>query len=281
MAGSRAYPPYYIDNLPGILDIGRGSPTWGVFYEHIQFPARYKNAFSFAIIVGKAKALTTIAPAGRLVAFHLQRSGSRWKAEMETLVRPKPGAKDAAGRSIPFALVDVDVAPDGSLYVTEHNQGIWRIIYDPKKTNSFVPHLVKPKSISALDELLDLPHPASEWSRLESERLLAKMGRDARDQIVAFARIPNSPLTVVWPRFVCWRRISRDLISTKTFARDRKPEIRAQAAWLAGLRGGDDLEILRKLIKDRDPFVRRRALEAFTRHASMSLAARNRKRARR
>ena len=29
-----AYPPYYIDCLPGILDVGRGSPNWGIFYEH-------------------------------------------------------------------------------------------------------------------------------------------------------------------------------------------------------------------------------------------------------
>src|SRR5207249_10213303 len=32
-----AYPPYYIDCLPGILDVGRGSPTWGVFSEQTRF----------------------------------------------------------------------------------------------------------------------------------------------------------------------------------------------------------------------------------------------------
>src|SRR5687768_5402911 len=40
-----AYPSYFIDNLPGMLEVGRGSPNWGVFYEHIQFPARYRNSF--------------------------------------------------------------------------------------------------------------------------------------------------------------------------------------------------------------------------------------------
>lgn len=264
-----AYPPYYIDNLPGILDIGRGSPTWGVFYEHIQFPEQYKNAYIVCDYRWKGESTDDYRTTGRLVAFHLQRSGSRWKAEMETLVRPKPGAKDAAGRSIPFALVDVDVGPDGSLYVTDHNQGIWRILYDPKKTNSLAPHLVKPKSISALDELLTLPQPASEWSRLESERLLAKMGRDSRDELVAFARIANSPLD---HRLAAIRLLAPNFKSfdlTKTFARDEEPEIRAQAAWLAGLRGGDDLDILHTLVKDKDPFVRRRTLEALTRHATM------------
>src|SRR5262245_49811041 len=40
-----AYPPYYLDCLPGILDVGRGSPTWGTFYEHNMLPEKYQNAF--------------------------------------------------------------------------------------------------------------------------------------------------------------------------------------------------------------------------------------------
>src|SRR5438552_15544675 len=48
---------------------------------------------------------------------------------METLARPRPGARDAADKPISFALVDVAVAPDGSLLLTDHNQGIWRIYY--------------------------------------------------------------------------------------------------------------------------------------------------------
>lgn len=264
-----AYPPYYIDNLPGILDVGRGSPTWGVFYEHNQLPSYYKNAYLVCDYRWKSESTDDYRTTGRLVAFHLERDGSRWKAKMETLVRPKSGAKDSAGHAINFALVDIDVAPDGSLYVTDHNQGIWRIIYDPEKKGAAHPTLVKPKSISPLGEVLTLPQPASEWSRLEAVRLLARMGPLARDHVISFLRIPHSPLD---RRLAAIRLLApeyRKFDLTKTFARDREPEIRAEAAWLAGLRGGDDLDVLRTLLKDEDPFVRRRAFEALTRHASM------------
>jgi putative heme-binding domain-containing protein len=268
-----AYPPYYIDNLPGILDVGRASPNWGVFYEHIQLPERYRNAFLVCDYRWKSESTDDYRTSGRLVAFRLERHESRWKAEMETLVRPKPNAKDASGRSIPFALVDIDVAPDGSLYLTEHNQGVWRVIFDPQKLGAAAPTLVKPKSVSALDELLTLPQPGAEWSRLEAERILARMPANPREHVKAFARVANSPLD---RRLAAIRFLASDfekLTFVKALAADRKPEIRAQAAWLAGLRGGDDLEYVRVLLKDKDAFVRRRALEALTRHASAKFVA--------
>jgi putative heme-binding domain-containing protein len=187
---------------------------------------------------------------------------------METLARPNPNAKDSSGHPISFALVDIDVAPDGSLYLTEHNQGIWRIFYDPKKTGALPTGLIKPKSVSALGELLTLPQPGSEWSRLEAERIMANMGPGVRDELVSFARVPESPLD---RRLAAIRLLAphyNKFNLTKTFARDRLPEIRSHAAWLAGLRGRDDLDVLKKLVRDEDPFVRRRAFEALTRHAA-------------
>jgi hypothetical protein len=41
--GVGAYPSYYLDCLPGVLNVGRGSPNWGIFYEHTQFPEKYHN----------------------------------------------------------------------------------------------------------------------------------------------------------------------------------------------------------------------------------------------
>ena len=43
--GVGAYPPYYVDCLPSVLEVGRGSPNWGVFYEHTQFPKKYHDGF--------------------------------------------------------------------------------------------------------------------------------------------------------------------------------------------------------------------------------------------
>lgn len=256
-----AYPPYYIDNLPGILNVGRGSPNWGVFYEHRQFPEKYRNAFFVCDYRWKSESTDDYQTTGRLVAFHLSRSGSRWDASMETFARPRPGAKDAAGRSIPFALVDVDVAPDGSIYFTDHNQGIWRILHEPAAQ--------KPQHFSPLDELLELPQPGSEWSRLQEEQLLAKIGPNALDQLVAFARASNNPhdrrlraIRLLAPRF------DKAQLAQYLWT-ESHPEIRAQAAWLAGLAGGSAVDRLPRLLKDSDPFVRRRAAEGLMRHVSL------------
>ncbi|MBI2927813.1 MAG: hypothetical protein HYY24_19145 [Verrucomicrobia bacterium] len=40
-----ALPPYYLDTVPPVLETGRASPNWGVFYEHTQLPGKYRDAF--------------------------------------------------------------------------------------------------------------------------------------------------------------------------------------------------------------------------------------------
>ena len=126
-----AYPPYYIDNLRGILDVGRGSPNWGVFYEGNLLPQKYRDAFLVCDYRWKRESNDQYSTSGRLLAFFLKRKGAGWTATMETLARPKPNARDQTGKRIQFALVDIAVGPDGSLYLSDHNQGIWRISCDP------------------------------------------------------------------------------------------------------------------------------------------------------
>ena len=93
-----------------------------------------------------------------LGTFHLERDGATWKAKMSHLAKPKPGAKDARGGRINFGLVDVDVAPDGSLLISDHNQGIWRIFYDAKSKPAIPPIVPQLKNsdskATAIDTLL-------------------------------------------------------------------------------------------------------------------------------
>ena len=272
-----AYPPYSIDCLPGILDVGRGSPNWGVFYEHNQFPEKYHDAYIVCDYRWKKESNDQYATTGRLVDFFLRRDGAGWKASMETLARPKAGASDADSKSINFALVDVAVAPDGSLFVTDHNQGIWRIFYaDTRSTASIVPPPIvqvwrSTKPPERLDELLSLPQPASEWSRqrewvirntkevniqagltktlLNNRSPLSKRLRALRLLSADFAQLDNSLITAI--------------------ARNSSGEIRAQAAWLTGIRGREDeLPLLLSLLLDKEGFVRRRAVEALGRFRS-------------
>src|SRR5688572_22015009 len=93
-----AYPPYFIDCVPGILDVGRGSPDWGIFYEHTQLPKKYQDSFLVCDYRWKRESKDDYHTTGRLLAFFLEREGAGWKAAMEVLARPKPNAREANGR---------------------------------------------------------------------------------------------------------------------------------------------------------------------------------------
>ena len=265
-----AYPPWYIDCLPGVLDVGRGSPNWGVFYEHTQFPERYRNAFIVCDYRWKSATSGRYATSGRLVTFHLKRAGATWKAKLTELARARPGAQDAQGRDVNFGLVDVTVAPDGSLLVTDHSQGVWRIFYDASQTPTVPPLNVIPseENASLLDQLLTLPQPAEEWSRTRESLLRQEIGPELRAGLMRASLDAGRPtasrlraIRLLAPEFRALP--ARFLVQLAT---QSVPEVRGQAAWLLGLRGeAAESNTLVELLSDPDPFVRRRSAEALAR----------------
>ncbi len=128
---------YFYDYWPAVMDVGRGTPTWGTIYEHKQFPEHFHDAVIACDYVWKE---TNTRRTGRLCAFPLKRQGSQWKAEMVVLADGNPNAKGASS----FALVDVEVAPDGSLMLTGHGQGIWRLFYNNSATKVEIKPIVPP-----------------------------------------------------------------------------------------------------------------------------------------
>jgi putative heme-binding domain-containing protein len=236
-----AYPPYYIDTLPGVCDVGRGSPDWGVFYEHVQFPARYRDAYFVCDYRSKSATTGGYATSGRLFVFFLARSGGSYEAKHEVFAIPKPGSK------IDFALVDVEVGPDGSLYVSDHGQGVWRIVYDPEGRGA--PPIV-PRDVPATAQ------PQSEWSRLRRGTPAASL--DGPDRLAA--------LRLLASRF---EEIPHETLAK--LAKDASPDVRGYAAWLLGIqRKKEGATLLVEMTKDADAFVRRKALEALTRNRPAS-----------
>ncbi|MCH9725105.1 MAG: DUF1080 domain-containing protein [Planctomycetes bacterium] len=109
-AGKR--PPFYADNLPGVLDIGPGSPTGMTFGYGAKFPAKYQNAL-YALDWSW----------GKLYAVHLKPSGSSYKATKEEFVT---GA--------PLPITDAIIHPqDGAMYFTiggrRVQSGLYRVTY--------------------------------------------------------------------------------------------------------------------------------------------------------
>ncbi|MEE3054486.1 MAG: HEAT repeat domain-containing protein [Planctomycetota bacterium] len=267
--GVGAYPSYYLDCLPGVLNVGRGSPNWGIFYEHTQFPQKYRDAFIACDYLWKSATSGGYANPGRLCAFELDRDGATWKAKMTVFAQAKRGAKDHKGRRINFALVDVDVAPDGSLLLTDHNQGVWRIFYDPAEKPAIKPISPGPgPAESTIDGLLALPQPMSEWCRLREEAARKKIGAGVADKLLTAAlekgRETRQRLRAIRLLAPGFKKLPAGFINS--LAVDGVTEIRAQAAWLIGIRGdSSEIPAALKLLDDSDPFVRRRAAEALSR----------------
>jgi putative heme-binding domain-containing protein len=109
-AGKR--PTFYPDNMPGVLDIGPGSPTGMTFGYGAKFPAKYQNAL-YALDWSW----------GKLYAVHMKKSGSTYTATKEEFVT---GA--------PLPITDAIIHPqDGAMYFTiggrRVQSGLYRVTY--------------------------------------------------------------------------------------------------------------------------------------------------------
>jgi putative heme-binding domain-containing protein len=101
--GSGTWPAEFPDTLPGVADVGRGSPTGLVFYGGRAFPARWRGA----LFVGDWAD-------GRILAVHLAHQGASYSGTVETF---------ASGTSI-GAITDLAEGRDGALYFVAGGRGI-------------------------------------------------------------------------------------------------------------------------------------------------------------
>jgi putative heme-binding domain-containing protein len=118
-AGKR--PAFYPDNLPGILDIGPGSPTGTTFGYNAKFPAKYQDAL-YALDWSW----------GKVYAVHLKPEGSGYTATKEEFIT---GA--------PLPITDAIINPaDGAMYFTiggrRVQSGLYRVTYVGKESTALV-----------------------------------------------------------------------------------------------------------------------------------------------
>jgi putative heme-binding domain-containing protein len=110
--GAGKYPAYYADSLPGIDDIGPGSPTGVCFGYGAKFPAKFQDAFFICDW-----------SYGKLYACHIEPNGAGYKSVHEEFVT-----------GTPLPLTDVIVNPvDGAMYFTiggrRTQSGLYRVTY--------------------------------------------------------------------------------------------------------------------------------------------------------
>ena len=138
-AGKR--PPFYADNLPGVLDIGPGSPTGVTFGYGAKFPAKYQNAL-YALDWSW----------GKLYAVHLKPEGSGYTATKEEFVT---GA--------PLPITDAIVHPqDGAMYFTiggrRVQSGLYRVTYVGDESTALVEDEVEQNPSRATRHALEAFH---------------------------------------------------------------------------------------------------------------------------
>jgi putative heme-binding domain-containing protein len=167
--GTSVWPDQFADMLPGVVDIGLGSPTGAKFGTASRFPPAYRRAL---FILDWAY--------GRILAVHLTERGASFAGRIEPFV---------SGR--PLNVTDLAFGPDGAMYFTvggrRTQSALYRVRYAGEASNEQgsaiykaikaepVPSAALPAASQqrrALERLYALPGPkaiATAWPYLSSQ----------------------------------------------------------------------------------------------------------------
>jgi putative membrane-bound dehydrogenase-like protein len=242
-SGAAKWPAYYFDSLPGSVDVGRGSPTGIVFYEHNQLPQRYFGS----LIMGDWSM-------GRILVAHLQKAGATYTGTWETLLTGNP-----------LNITDLDIDRDGSIVFTTGGRasegGVYRLKY--KNGSS------KPAAASNVAELLKLPQIEAAWAREIAAQVKASSGPKWESSLAAAVRGRNPAAQIRALTLLNQLGPKPDLRLLLEASEARDASVRAFAAHLLGLHEGpgDSQLVVRaaltRLLGDPDKAVQRRACESF------------------
>jgi len=241
-------PNDFLDMPPVIAEFGRGSPSGVTCYRHTQFPEKYQGAL-----------FVEDWTFGRVFALPLLQVGSTYHSKPELFIS---GQGDHG-----FAPTDLEVGADGSLFVSVGGRGtrggVYRIEFTGKADTTAEADESPEEGTTELLLCLDAPQPLSSWSRKKWVPVATALGADPFQQAAI-----NTDLTDT-------QRVRAIQILTEQFAgihpgkltlliADRSPRVRAAAAWSLGrnISAGLEPEILRTLLIDPDPHVRRKTIEA-------------------
>ncbi|MDA1214952.1 MAG: HEAT repeat domain-containing protein, partial [Planctomycetota bacterium] len=240
-SGTAKWPDYYFDSLPGTVDIGRGSPTGVIFYEHKQFPEKYRGSF-----------LVCDWSMGRIMAVFLTPEGASYAGTFENLVTGNP-----------LNVSDIEVDRDGSVLYTTGGRGTEGGVYRLSYTEG-------DRSIPALETVEDVvnaPQGQSNWVREAAEKLIAGDAKTWGSQLESLAvkgsetqRIRALSLLSLYGPKPSFSLLS-DVVS-----KDKSEKVRAFGVWLLGDHATPECrQVLSEALKDKSVVVRRRACEAFVR----------------
>jgi putative heme-binding domain-containing protein len=240
--GSGKYPAWYLDSLPPVRDLNRGSPVGVETYLSYAFPPEfYDNLFE-----GDWSR-------GRLLYTSLTPNGATFTARDDQ-------AEFLHG--IPLNITDLEVGPDGNLYFTTGGRssqgGFWRIRY----TGPVPPQPDRTGILAVVRQ----PQPLSSWGWAAIERVKGSMGDAAFG--AALEKIARSAASAPRDRVRALYEMQRhgpkpSGALLRALVADPQIDVRTAAVYVAGQQSGADaVAVAAAGLKDANAMVRRRALEA-------------------
>ncbi len=250
-SGWAKWPEYYLDNLPATLDVGAGSPTGVVFYDHYAFPEKLRGT----MFVGDWAM-------GQIHAVHLERDGASYSAQISTLLKGRP-----------LNVTGLDVGPDGALYFCTGGRGTDGGVYRIRWTGKIPPEAAQLGQ--GIQQALRQPQFYSDWARMRIAGVKQRSGDHWQTDLLQVINRPgadsNDRLRAVDLLTFFGPSPSNELLVG--LAGDKNPAMRAKVARLMGVRGDAVFsQPLATMLNDSDPWVRRVACEAIA-HRGTNLPA--------
>jgi putative membrane-bound dehydrogenase-like protein len=242
-SGAKIWPDWYFDSLPTTVDVGRGSPTGVLFYEHTQFPEKYRGAM-----------VNCDWSMGRIIVAYLERDGATYKGHWDNLVTGNP-----------LNVSDIEVDRDGSIVFCTGGRstegGIYRVTYTAGAAQT-----PKAPPAETLDDALALPQPQAAWSRELAAAIKVKLGDEWGKGLTARANTGTAAQKIRALTLLTQHGPRPEPGPLIEAAGDADENVRQFAVLLLGDHPTREVAAtLTKLLEDKSPFVQRRACEAFMR----------------
>ncbi len=244
--GSGKFPAYYLDSLPPVDDLGRGSPVGVDFYQSYAYPADYFDAF-----------LQGDWSRGRVVLSRFRRVGATYELA-------EPAVDFIYGE--PLNVTDLEVGPDGLVYFTMGGRstqgGFYRVAYKGYRANR------ERRPETGILAVVRHPQPLAAFSHAYFEAAKEEMGNAWGAELQALVRDETAePVDRVQALHLLQRHGPKpDAPLIGAAYGSSEASLRAAAIYVVGQHGSDRAKrIAAAGLKDSDPLVRRRAAGALLR----------------
>ena len=242
--GTGKFQDEYFDVIPALRHLRRGSPVGVEFYQSYAYPGSFfDNLFEADW------------SRGRLLYTALTPQGATYT-----------GREDLAEfvHGEPMPITDLEVGPDGNIYLTTGGGagqgGLYKVSWTGAKP--------APPDMTGILAVVRQPQPLSSWGWEAIEKVKASMGAAFGAELEKVARSTTAaPRDRVRALFEMQRHAaSPGAPLLETLLKDRALDVRAAAAYVAGLQSSDAAKaVAAAALRDASPLVQRRAAEALVR----------------